>query len=174
MIVICGGESRVFRNQIQAGLLKIDAGYGLSWPVHSKPVVGQAAQLPLKSNSACSAWPSGAIFPFPMMTTVLILGPFILVWAIAALFYALGRRRARQLQLDEITFAQSVQKRLAPLLMSRPRTWLAIKSRNPEDVARSIGLKDPQPCASGNALSKLEQDHLFVSPPVNGWVIVLV
>jgi len=108
-----------------------------------------------------------------MMTTVLILGPFILVWAIAALFYALGRRRARQLQLDEITFAQSVQKRLAPLLMSRPRTWLAIKSRNPEDVARSIGLKDPQPCVSGNALSKLEQDHLFVSPPVNGWVIVV-
>ncbi|MDD9866246.1 MAG: hypothetical protein OXS32_07865 [Verrucomicrobiales bacterium] len=108
-----------------------------------------------------------------MMTTILILGPFVLVWAIAALFYALGRRRARQLQLDEITFAQSVRQRLAPMVMARPRTWLAIKSRNPEDVARSMGLEGLQPCASGNALTGLTADQLFVSPPVNGWVVVL-
>ena len=38
-----------------------------------------------------------------MMTTFLILGPFLLVWAIAALFYALGRRRAKQVRFDEIT-----------------------------------------------------------------------
>ena len=108
-----------------------------------------------------------------MMTTFLILGPFLLVWAIAALFYALGRRRAKQVRFDEITFAQSVRKRLAPLMSARPRTWMAVKSRNPEDVARSIGLHEPRLCAVGNALSGLEADLLFVSPPVNGWVIVM-
>ena len=69
------------------------------------------------------------------MTTFLILGPFLLVWEIAALFYALGRRRAKQVRFDEITFAQSVRKRLAPLMSARPRTWMAVKSRNQEDVA---------------------------------------
>ena len=107
------------------------------------------------------------------MTTILILGPFVLVWAVAALFYALGRRRARQLQLDEIIFAQSVRQRLTPMMMTRPRTWLAVKSRNSEDVARSIGLENPQPCASGSALAGFATDQLFVSPSVNGWVVVM-
>lgn len=107
-----------------------------------------------------------------MMTTILILGPFVLVWAIAALFYALGRRRARQIQLDEITFAQSVRQRLSPGMMSRPRTWMAIKSRNPEDVARSMGLIQLKPCANGDGLAGMEPDQLFVSSPINGWVVV--
>ena len=77
-----------------------------------------------------------------MMTTFLILGPFVFVWAVAALFYALGRRRARHVRLDEITFARSVRQRLVPSVFSRPRTWLSVRSRNPEDVARSMGLGD--------------------------------
>ena len=85
---------------------------------------------------------------------LLILGPFVLVWAVAVLFYTLGRRRARQVQLDEITFARSVRRRLGPSVFSRPRTWLTVRSRNPEDVARSMGLGDLHPCACAEALAK--------------------
>ena len=81
--------------------------------------------------SVCAAWPRGALCGLPMMTTFLILGPFVFVWAVAVLFYALGRRRARQVQFDEINFARSVRQRLVPSVFSRPRTWLAIRSRNP-------------------------------------------
>ena len=108
-----------------------------------------------------------------MMTLLLILGPFVLVWAVAALFYALGRRRARQVQLDEITFARSVRRRLGPSVFSRPRTWLAVRSRNPEDVARSMGLGDLHLCACAEALAEPDAGRLFVSPPINGWVVVM-
>ena len=108
-----------------------------------------------------------------MMTTFLILGPFVLVWAVAALFYALGRRRARHVRLDEITFARSVRQRLVPSVFSRPRTWLSVRSRNPEDVARSMGLGDLYPCACAEALADPNTERLFVSPPVNGWVVVM-
>ncbi len=107
------------------------------------------------------------------MTTFLILGPFVIVWAVAALFYALGRRRARQVRLDEITFARSVRQRLVPSVFRRPRTWLAVRSRNPEDVARSMGLGDLHPCACAEALADPDAGRLFVSPPVNGWVVVM-
>ncbi|MBS33477.1 MAG: hypothetical protein CMO68_03625 [Verrucomicrobiales bacterium] len=108
-----------------------------------------------------------------MMTTILILGPFVFVWAVAALFYTLGRRRARQTRLDEITFARSVRRRLAPSVFSRPRTWVAVRSRNPEDVARSMGLDGLRPCAFAEASGDPEAGRLFVSPPVNGWVVVM-
>ena len=107
-----------------------------------------------------------------MMTMLLILGPFVFVWAVAALFYALGRRRARQLRLDEITFARSVRQRWSPSIFSRPRTWLAVRSRNPEDVARSMGLGELHPCACAEAMADPDAERLLVSPPVNGWVVV--
>ena len=41
------------------------------------------------------------------MTALLILGPFICVWAIAVIFYYMGRRRANQVRLAEISFSLS-------------------------------------------------------------------
>ena len=82
------------------------------------------------------------------MTALLILGPFICVWAIAVIFYYMGRRRANQVRLAEISFSQSVQNRFTSTFINRPKTWLTVKSRNSEDVARSIGLIDLQPCES--------------------------
>ncbi len=113
------------------------------------------------------------LFNLFTMTALLILGPFLLVWVIAALFYSMGCRRAKQLRLDEISFAQSVHNRLGSLTISRPKTWLAVKSRNSEDVARSIGLVDPQPCANARGLTDADRDQIFVSHPVNGWVVVV-
>ncbi len=103
-----------------------------------------------------------------MMTALLILGPFICVWAIASIFYYMGRRRANQLRLAEISFSQSVQNRFTSIVVNRPKTWLAVKSRNSEDVARSIGLIDLQSCSSAAGLSETDIDQIFVSPPVNG------
>jgi len=108
-----------------------------------------------------------------MMTTLLILGPFIFVWAVAALFYALGRQRARRMRLGEITFARSVRRRFAPSVFSRPRTWLAVRSRNSEDIARSMGLDELRPCAFVEALGDPDAGRLFVLPPINGWVVVM-
>ena len=111
-------------------------------------------------------------FAARIMTALLILGPFICVWAIAAIFYFMGRRRANQLRLAEISFSQSVQNRFTSMIMDRPKTWLSVKSRNSEDVARSMGLVDLQPCTSCKGLSEADPNQIFVSPPVNGWVVV--
>lgn len=107
-----------------------------------------------------------------MMTALLILGPFICVWAIAVVFYCLGRRRANQLRLAEISFSHSIQNRFTPIMMNRPKTWLAVKSRNSEDVARSMDLVDLQTCTSSRGLNEADPDQIFVSPPVNGWIVV--
>lgn len=107
------------------------------------------------------------------MTALLILGPFMCVWAIAVIFYYMGRRRANQVRLAEISFSQSVQNRFTSTFINRPKTWLTVKSRNSEDVARSIGLIDLQSCASSIDLSTADPDIFFVSPPINGWVVVI-
>ncbi len=108
-----------------------------------------------------------------MVTTLLILGPFVFVWAVAALFYALGRRRARQARLSEVTFARSLRRRLAPSVFSRPRTWLVVRSRNSEDVARSMRLDGLHPSAFAEVMDDPDAERLFVSPPVNGYVVVM-
>ena len=107
------------------------------------------------------------------MTALLILGPFICVWAIAVIFYYMGRRRANQVRLAEISFSQSVQNQFTSTFINRPKTWLTVKSRNSEDVARSIGLTDLQSCESSIDLSTADPDIFFVSPPINGWVVVI-
>ena len=52
----------------------------------------------------------------------------------------------------------------------RPLCWLAIRSVSLEMVQAALGLNRPQPCSWAQGLAG---DHgFFISPPVNGWVIV--
>jgi hypothetical protein len=54
--------------------------------------------------------------------------------------------------------------------ISRPMCWLAVRSVSPESVKEALGLNHASPCTWNEGLTG---DHaFFISPRVNGWVIV--
>lgn len=53
----------------------------------------------------------------------------------------------------------------------RPTCWLAIRSRNLDVVQSALGLDNPKPCSWTEGLSS--DRRLFVSPPLQGWILVM-
>jgi hypothetical protein len=54
-----------------------------------------------------------------------------------------------------------------------PNRWLAVKSHNPQAVQKALGLHNPTPCSWTEGMARVSDQKLFVSPPVNGWVLVV-
>ena len=54
-----------------------------------------------------------------------------------------------------------------------PCRWLAIKSSNPEAVQAALGLHHPTPCLWSESVSNLGLSHLFIAPPIQGWILVV-
>jgi hypothetical protein len=65
-----------------------------------------------------------------------------------------------------------------PLAFGYQMAWLAIRTRDTAAVVEALGLDTPQPCNWNSGLgtvydARLGQNHVFVSPPVNGWTFVV-
>lgn len=54
-----------------------------------------------------------------------------------------------------------------------PTRWVAIKSTNPAAAQRVLGLHNAKPCSWCEGLSQLSEHALFISPPIEGWLLVL-
>jgi len=59
---------------------------------------------------------------------------------------------------------------LEPVFPQRPTTWLAIRSVNPETVQAALGLGRSALCSWPGDMT--DGHEFFISPRVNGWVIV--
>src|SRR5829696_18576 len=57
------------------------------------------------------------------------------------------------------------------VLVQRPQTWLAIRSRNVHTVQSALGLHNAQPCTWLEGLAG--EQKLFIAPPINGWILVV-
>jgi hypothetical protein len=55
----------------------------------------------------------------------------------------------------------------------QPCRWLAVRSRDLGAVQRALGLVHPTPCSWEEGLNEADEHKLFVSPPVNGWILVV-
>lgn len=51
--------------------------------------------------------------------------------------------------------------------------WLAIASRNVALVQSTLGLHRTTPCSWEEGLHAAQEDRLFISPPVRGWILVM-
>lgn len=56
--------------------------------------------------------------------------------------------------------------------------WLAVRSRDTLAVVRALGVVDPQPSNWNSGIGtvydeRLGENHVYVSPPVNGWTFVV-
>jgi hypothetical protein len=51
--------------------------------------------------------------------------------------------------------------------------WLAIRSSNLSAVQNALRVQNPTPCSWTEGLSRLVTRSLFISPPVQGWILVI-
>ncbi len=107
---------------------------------------------------------------------MLVLG-FALSCGVAMVVLVSRRARKRPLRVELIRrHAEGIEYRSffpnhSSSLISRPSSWLAVKSRNLKAVQSAFGLHNPKPCSWIEGLAGDEK--LFIAPPVKGWVIVL-
>jgi hypothetical protein len=69
-------------------------------------------------------------------------------------------------------FSEAGEKKSHRVAVGLPSRWLAIKSSNPVRVQQALHLHKPTPCSWADALAKPQEQKLFISPPVAGWVLV--
>jgi hypothetical protein len=109
---------------------------------------------------------------------LLMLIPFGIVlsggvlFAISALRWSKDRKLRHQLDsLDVTSFVAG--SRVRQILLDHPCTWLAIKGNQTKKVQQALGLHHTTPCSWEEGLAEAQHHKLFVSPPLNGWILVV-
>jgi hypothetical protein len=112
---------------------------------------------------------------------VLMLIPFAIVFATGIFFLFLSVRRSRE-KKAMAPFAQTnvtspapaeMAAPFRPYLFDQPVRWLAVKGNNPVIVQSALDLHHPHPCSWEEGMSEAHEDKLFVSPSINGWILVV-
>ena len=65
-----------------------------------------------------------------------------------------------------------------PAAFGYDMAWLAVRTRDTEAVVGALTLQDPQRCNWNSGIgtvydAELGENHVYVSPPVNGWTFVV-
>jgi hypothetical protein len=60
-----------------------------------------------------------------------------------------------------------------PAAFDAPCRWSAIKTINSEAVQSVLGLHNPTPCSWSDGVSRLADHTLFISPPIQGWTLII-
>jgi hypothetical protein len=86
-----------------------------------------------------------------------------------------ARVLAPRLSEGRVHFARSPDR---PAAFGYKMAWLAVRSRDTAAVVEELGLIAPQACNWRSGIgtvydNRLGNDHIFVSPPVNGWTFVV-
>lgn len=76
---------------------------------------------------------------------------------------------------DPALFLQSFKPQNAPFQFPGdfPCRWLAIKALHPAPVLEALPIARATPCSWEEGLARTFNRKLFVSPPINGWILVL-
>ena len=105
---------------------------------------------------------------------LIMLGLFLGILLLASGYYLAAGRNLSKVQSDRNEHTQqSTVEGLIPNSLNSPEQWLAIRSGNVAAIQETLGLSNPQRCTwkDGFAISGVER--LFISPPVNGWILVV-
>ncbi len=65
------------------------------------------------------------------------------------------------------------ERRFHPPLFNLPARWLAVRSSNSMLIQSALGLHNPTPCSWEEGLSAAHEHKLFISPPINGWTLIM-
>lgn len=100
----------------------------------------------------------------------MMLAVHMLALGIACFFFVgiyVSRRRARLLEQYSEHLAIIPPQTIFP---QRPTSWLAIRAASTEGVLAALGMSASTPCSWSEGMTG--EHELFISPRVNGWVIV--
>lgn len=62
---------------------------------------------------------------------------------------------------------------LSASVFEAPNRWLAVRSLNPRAIQDALGLQHARDCTWSDALGAPFEPRLFISPPVDGWILVM-
>ncbi len=103
---------------------------------------------------------------------LIMLGLFLGILLVAGAFYFMARQQARQAprrhRLEQPPFAE-----LMPDSLDLPEQWMAIRTGNVAAVQETLGLSNARRCTWQDGFQIAGVEHLFISPPVNGWILVV-
>jgi hypothetical protein len=60
-----------------------------------------------------------------------------------------------------------------PSMFEIPSRWLAIKSNNLQIVQSALCMHNPIPCSWEEGMSRAQRQKLFITPPINGWILAV-
>ena len=103
----------------------------------------------------------------------MMLGLFLGILLVSGGFYFLARRQVSQMQRHEAAMSRPPLEDLIPNSLDLPEQWLAIRSGNVAAVQETLGLSNPRRCTWQDGFAITGVERLFISPPVNGWILVV-
>lgn len=112
------------------------------------------------------------------LITVLLVSAlsFILIlFLVGALMMVHFARASRQRRQSEMLKARllPVERRTHPPVFAVPGRWLAVRNEDPRAVQAALGLLKPRPCSWEEGVSAAQDQKLFISPAVDGWILVM-
>lgn len=117
------------------------------------------------SDTLTSAFDSN-LFLIEVLLSVLALGLIVAATVFATIYYL---HRRQQLDHNDLINALNIFP-LAGNVPNRPNCWVAVRSVSPEAVKIALGLNHAAPCSWEEGLAGGHE--FFISPRVNGWVII--
>jgi hypothetical protein len=107
-----------------------------------------------------------AILLIMLLITSVVVGAFLVG---LAEHYRKRRQKASAALLD----AEDANELFIPFLFDRPNRWLTVRCSNIIKVQNALGLGNPKPCSWTEGFSKISESRLFISPPVQGWIMIV-
>ena len=111
---------------------------------------------------------AGSLIPALLLT--LVMGAVVGGTSIGLMILSWKRKQIAAEQSLALGF-KDLSLALSPVMLKRPTTWLAVRSRNVHAVQMALGLNNAQPCTWVEGLSG--EEKLFIAPPVKGWVLII-
>jgi hypothetical protein len=101
-----------------------------------------------------------------------MLGLFLGILLVASMFYFMARRQMKQMQ-KERALARPPFEQMMPTNLNLPEQWMAIRTGNVAAVQETLGLSNARRCTWQDGFQIAGVERLFISPPVNGWILVV-
>jgi hypothetical protein len=107
----------------------------------------------------------------PALLLVLFMGAVLGGTTITVLVLSWKRKQLLALDQSLSRSFKDLSASVAPALLKRPQTWLAVRSKNVHAVQLALGLNNAQPCTWLEGLAG--EEKLFIAPAVKGWVLII-
>jgi hypothetical protein len=102
--------------------------------------------------------------------------PLLLMGFVGVLLLTVGIFRMvihRELGRRPLLAKSKSESLLSAAVFDAPSRWLAVRAQDPHVIETALGVHNSRACSWSDALATPFEPRLFISPPVNGWIVVM-